>query len=132
MVSKADYVECVAYLEEEYKREIREHWSTYMQFKHTYGGDKLGGETVQGEGESLSVLAREGGGGVQPREEHFGFARVRSLMRSGLSEGAERATAGCRLLDERAPAEPEALGGSARLRQVLDSHKDCSGRRWTE
>ena len=40
MVTKADYVECIAYLEEEYKREIREHWNTYMQFKHTYGGDK--------------------------------------------------------------------------------------------
>ena len=40
MVSKADYVECVAYLEEEYKREIREHWSTYMLFKHTYVGYK--------------------------------------------------------------------------------------------
>lgn len=40
MVTKADYVECIAYLEEEYKREIREHWNTYMQFKRTYGGYK--------------------------------------------------------------------------------------------
>ena len=33
ILAKSDYLQCVSYLEEEYRNEIKAHWNEYMRFK---------------------------------------------------------------------------------------------------
>ena len=40
ILAKSDYLQCVSYLEEEYRNEIKAHWNEYMRFKQQYGGYK--------------------------------------------------------------------------------------------